>query len=374
MKTQSMRHGVLWSVSLWCLLACQACGGDSGAGGVEGGGDEDGASPCEFIVEAASPVLSAPLTAVAVSLDGASLAVAGPGGVIRLGVAEASLAQEASWTSQDSALASDEVATLVFDDQGRVWAGHGQANCEGTPQGRCGISLLDAASDQWTVIHSGNSDLIDDRVFALGVAADGALWAGTGAGAATTRSAGRSWDAYFDWQDCLNPGESCDPLFSFLVSGLAFDEGGDVWLAVGQQAIGVSPKPGGVARRLSDGRTETWDRDQGLPSNQASAVAVLNEGQVFAGGPYGLVSLQEDNTWSSPLIETPVTALAADGASLWVVTGGTLLRFSEVGAAPVDATAALPGAATSVSSAAGVTCVGTEGGVVCHRRTTCTWF
>ncbi len=350
------------------MLALLAWGcGEDAAGSANNAPPSEEAS-CDFDVPLLGDAPNRAVLKLAVSSDGLRVVFADSAGVTLVGLADGA---EQSWTPQDSALASAETAALLIDDTNALWVGHGTAICDGTAQGRCGLSILDAGAQDWRVLCVENQpDLLDDRVLALGQASDGQIWVGTASGATRT-SDGQGFLPYFDWQDCLNPGQRCDPLFSFSVADLAFGDA-DVWLAIEQQAIGVSPKPGGVARRLEDGRTDTWDRDQGLPSNRAALVAITASGQAWAGRLYGAAVLNaEDNTWRLDF-EEPIIDMAAHGDDLWVITeAGTVHRKDPQG--QWSAIEGLPGNATAVAAGGDMVCVGSDAILACYNTDTCRW-
>ena len=349
------------TLALVFITSLVACGDDPA--GVQAG-------QCDFEGGEGGASSSVAVRALALSPQGDTLWIG-----THVGVSRASLSTggTTAFKAADTGLASDEIASLVALPDGEVWAGHDRATCQGTGQGFCGLSRFDPASESWSQVHGGNSNLIDDRVRALGHAPDGRIWAGTGAGAAFSPD-GSDWLAYFDWQDCGNPGSHCEPLFSFTVADITFDAAGATWLAIEQQAIGVTPKPGGVARRSTNAQTDTWDKDQGLPSGRATSVAIAG-GVAWASGPYGAVRLDEGSqTWSLQF-EEPVNDMAVLGDQIWLATDDGA-RFLDARGQWVSVSTAqgLPAARVAALAAVGGTiCFGTEAGAACYHTERCAW-
>ncbi|MEL6180041.1 MAG: hypothetical protein AAFS10_13865, partial [Myxococcota bacterium] len=188
-------------------------------------------------------------------------------------------------------------------------------------------------------------------------------------------SIGADWNAWFDWQDCNNPGDHCEPLFSFTVQDIDVDpQTGDAWFAVNQQQLGVSPKPGGVARRSADGLTDTWDRSDELPSNRATSIVVVN-GTVWAGSPIGLARLEPTTqTWVTEL-ELNINAITAQGDQLWVATdeGAQVLRSDGTWDTWTTDQGLPNNSVQALTANDDVVCLGTAAGVGCYRSSTCSW-
>ncbi len=342
---------------------------------VVGCGDEPSVAAggvCDFSGGDGSLATPRLVTALALSPGGESLWIGDQEGVTRV---DRGAGAVQSWGAGESGLASDTIAALAVTRAGEVWAAHDRATCAGTPQGFCGLSRLEASGQAWSAVNSANSELIDDRVAAVGQAPDGVIWAGTASGAAFSED-GRSWRAYFDWQDCARPGSQCAPLFSFTVADLAFDGVGATWLAIEQQALGVSPKPGGVARRSAGGLTDTWDRAQGLPSNRAGRVVIDGEGRAWAAGVYGAAVLDEGEGRFEVEFEEAVLDMVVDGQGrVWLGTErGARVRQGPGAWIAITTAEGLPDdRVEALASEGALVCLGTSGGAACYDTARCAW-
>ncbi len=217
-------------------------------------------------------------------------------------------------------MASDEVADIAIASDGTIWVGHAMALCADTQTGQCGASKR-APDGAWTRHDRDGTDLHDGRILTVAVAPDGELWAGTPGGATHTVD-GWGWASYAGWQSCASPGAQCDPLFSFQLGDIDFAANGAAWMAIDQQAIGVSPKPGGFARRNTDTTTDTWDLDHGLPQNRATTAGSIDGDSALAGGPWGAAWVSISGV--EVLAETAAQVAAGDYA--WMATDGALVR------------------------------------------------
>lgn len=320
-------------IGLCCLLGC----GETAAGT---------AGDCEPLADFPADGV----TAIAIAADGNSV-VFGQRGVR---VLDFRSGDSAGWTVADG-MAADEVTSVAVGADGRIWAGHSSALCADIPSGQCGLSGR-SPDGVWTRHAEDNSELHDGRVLHVTIAPDGEVWVGTPEGASHSPD-GWGWVPYTGWQGCANPGAQCDPLFSFQAGDIDFASDGTAWLAIDQQAIGVSPKPGGAARRNPDRTTDTWDRDHGLPQNRATTIGALSADLALAGGPWGAAEL----TLAGVNIVATEPALVAAGEFGWVATGESLTRQPGASGATTVAT----GAITTLTVRAGVMCYATEDRVRC---------
>ncbi|MBH25593.1 MAG: hypothetical protein CMH57_14310 [Myxococcales bacterium] len=337
-----------------------------------GCGDDSGSTAAEPEACAFSPGDSAMATArdvTALTLDGDTLWIGTEDdGLTRLDLTD--LASATRFTTSDG-VAADAIHSVAVALDGQVWLTHARAVCPETTTGYCGVSRFDGSS--WSTITQ--DTILSDRAYALAQSPSGTLWLGAHDGAMFSQG-GSTWDAWFDWQDCNSPGDHCSPLFSFTVQGVAFDaQTNDTWFAIDQQQLGVSPKPGGVARRDADGRTDTWDRDDGLPSNRATSIAVLG-GIPWAGSPAGLASLDlSSQTWST-WSDLAINDLAVQNEQLWAATDEGALLLNADGSSESWTTAeGLPSnEVRAVAATDDVVCFGTSAGVGCYRSSTCGWI
>jgi ligand-binding sensor domain-containing protein len=208
---------------------------------------------------------------------------------------------------------------------------------------------------------------MDNRVFSLALAADGAVWAGTYFGASIKQ--GDAWSFYDGFHTCANPGDHCGPLWSYQIADLAPLSDGAMWMAVDLWIIGVYPKPGGVARRNAAGLTDTWDMSSGLPSNDAQAVAA-SDTAVYAGNGEGLALYRADLNEFQIIAQVGVYCLAfGPGGALWVggpdgaraYTAGDWTHWTIGDGLPADSVRALAASEQMI-------CFGTNAGVGCYAE------
>jgi ligand-binding sensor domain-containing protein len=303
--------------------------------------------------------------ALAVDADRSHLWVATGEGVVRVGLAGG---ERTSLRTSDG-LASNRVAAILADATGHVWFGYGDSPCDA---GRCGLSRFSPASGAWD--HFGASDLVDDRVYALAQDGEGAVWVATPSGA-TAYWPGGAWEMFFDWHDCKQAGDHCKPIWSYRVADLVSDASGAVWFALDLMTVGVSPKPGGVARRRAESRTDTWDKSDGLPTNQAVLVAA-GGGEVWmsAGPDSGIARFDSaSGRWVDVAhVDATDLAVAGDG-TLWVATE-TGARSRSVDGAWKDWNSGLPSMRVNrLLSFDSSVCFATSAGVACLDTKSSTW-
>lgn len=357
-------------VSALCAFGCGASDYSSGFGSVPGKGAPDtggvtsaDAAPGESTADALAPANGPTevIRSLAFSPDGAALWVGYDGGLARLQLGDGA---RKVWHTQNSGLRADSVrALLVEEDQ--VWVGYGHSSCPSdSGHNFCGLSRYDLLSDSWDHLTK-ETGLIDGRVHAIARVPNGALWVGTQYGVNRFVSAS-AVGAYFDWHDCGQPGPHCDPLWSYTVGGF-FPDGDVMWLAIDLMQIGISPKPGGVARRNADGTTDTWNMDHGLPSHRAERVVVVGD-TTWICSHNGVARLEAgSDTWVL-VGQWPSRDIAAtsDG-SIWLATELGLRQLSPTGADTLWTTAdGLPDSAVVTLATSGASvCAGTARGIAC---------
>lgn len=74
---------------------------------------------------------------------------------------------------------------------------------------------------------------------------------------------------------------------------------------------------------------QSFTTADGLPSQHATAIAVTTNGLVFTGTNQGLFQLVEDRWQAIAGLTSPIDALAADNASVLIVSAGQLYRWKE---------------------------------------------
>jgi signal transduction histidine kinase len=157
--------------------------------------------------------------------------------------------------------------------------------------------------------YSESDGLAQDSVYAVHVAPDGAVWAGT-----LNAGASRLHDGVFTR---YNAGHG---LPSNTVTAIAGVADGAVWLGT----------PNGLAS-WSKGRTRTYTTADGLPSSDISAIAVTAAGQVWVGTAAGLAAISGARVQPLGALPAPlrsaILGLAEDrSGGLWVATPDRILR------------------------------------------------
>jgi ligand-binding sensor domain-containing protein len=199
----------------------------------------------------------------------------------------------------------DQDTVYSIDGQGSdIWLGRRQG----------GLTQLHANGDEFTArtwTHA--QGLAQDNVFAVRVAHDGSVWAGTVAAGASHLSGGR-----------ITNFTAADGLASNTVNAIEEAADGSVWFAT----------PEGVAVMRSSGWTHLTRRE-GLPSLDAIALLASPGGNMWVGTASGLAFAENGRahllSLPDPLHE-PVLGLAADReGQLWIA--GT----SHIVSIPLDA-------------------------------------
>lgn len=154
----------------------------------------------------------------------------------------------------------------------------------------------------WTNYSTYDAAVGNDRIAALAVAPDGALWAGTWGGGAS-RFDGETWTSYTPQNSPL--GED--------VVAIAVAPNGALWF--GSRGVGIS---------RFDGQTwSTYTLGDGLPNTQILAIAVGADGTAWVGTERGLSSF-DGESWTivrePDLTDIWITDIAVEsGESVWVI-------------------------------------------------------
>ena len=221
------------------------------------------------------------------------------------------------YTTADG-LASDTVRAIAHG-AGKVWFGTKQ-----------GVSLLHEAT--WQTYTTASAGLASNRVTAIAFAPDGRTWFGTdGGGVSVLDPAHNTWTVYTKENTDTDGYEPWDGLASNRISAIAFDEQEQAW--IGTREVWDPEKHafsgGGVS--VFDGNWRTYTTEDGLASNDVSAIAVDDEGRVWigTGDLYDYtgsgLSLFDDHDWTTyhyPTVASDnVTAIALDRDrdKVWVV-------------------------------------------------------
>ena len=164
--------------------------------------------------------------------------------------------------------------------------------------------------------------LVDNRVTAIAITADGLLWIGTEGG--ISRFDGQTWTNY----------TTQDGLLNNYVTALAIDQQGRVWAGLGRECPDHLPECLSGSLSVFDG--QIWQPvgpDEGLLGQEVTALAVDQANHLWVGTDAGLSRLA-DGVWQTfqaglGLSETHITALTIDEANrLWVGTiRGGLTQF-----------------------------------------------
>jgi ligand-binding sensor domain-containing protein len=263
------------------------------------------------------------ITSVAVAPDGAVWV-----GTLREGAARFDGESWTGYRSEDG-LVSNDVRAIAFAADGAVWFGTcalwGPASLEPPP---CfGVSRLEGAgtsSETWTT-YSEEDGLANNRVNAIAVAPDGAVWFGTGpmdyypwgesSGiGGVSQFHGDTWRTY----------TADDGLAENWVNDIAVAADGALWFAT---ASGLSRFDGAV--------WHTYTASDGLASDQVASVAIAADGGVCAGTDRGVSCLQ-DAQWVTYVLDGPVSnlvpsiAVAPDG-TVWAGSGQPVPAPENVG-------------------------------------------
>jgi signal transduction histidine kinase/CheY-like chemotaxis protein/streptogramin lyase len=181
------------------------------------------------------------------------------------------------------------IASLLFDHEGRLWAGGLEA----------GLNRYDAATGKfrhWSHDRRDPSSLSSDKVWTIAQGADGSLWVGTMHGLDRMRADGRSFEHVTN--ELLGP----DPTAFGLVSVVHFDDRQQLWIG---SARGVFRRDAGgqMHRVLRMGSTvpiEVWQIDStGDEVRLATAKGLLLVGKDDVARPFAADVIPQGNVLSS---------------------------------------------------------------------------
>ena len=212
-----------------------------------------------------------------------------------------------TYTAATSGLVSNNVFSVGFDVQERVWFG--------TPSG---VSQL--SSGKWTTFTTADG-LAGNRVNAIASGRDGSLWFGTG-------GSGVSRYNQNDVQQVWHTYSFVDGLPDTWIYAMVVDAYGDIWICTN----------GGVGQfipSLTDPRQGVWKSygiNDGLPELHVVASAVdLNNAKWFGTATSGLATFDGATWLAYPLPQGNqyhVTSIAIDKANAkWVGTWTGAVRF-----------------------------------------------
>ncbi len=231
-------------------------------------------------------------------------------GTLREGVARFDGQTWMAYTEKDG-LVDDAVMAIAAAPDGAVWFGTCGLTGPASPEPpRCyGVSRFDGQS--WTTFTEADG-LGYNRVSAIAVAADGALWFAT-LPISWEDVSGKGGVSRFDGAGWLTFNED-NGLASNLVYAIAVAPDGALWFGTAE----------GVSRYDGAGWT-TYTEVDGLADNQVNAITVAPDGALLFGTASG-VSRFDGQTWETYAIPGPaenwtqVIAVGNDGV-LWASSG-----------------------------------------------------
>jgi len=284
--------GAIWFGTDAGVSRCTGCGT----------GDEAGQEWASYTIADGLPQDS--VRALAVAPDGALWAGTWGGGIARFD-GERWVSYTIAGGPAGNGIQSIAVAPDGGAPGGAVWFatwGSGVSRFDDLP---------DHAGAQWTTFRSGDG-LASNYIYAIAIAPDGTVWAGTTGGASRLSPADETWASY----------TVADGLGSADVISIAVAPDGAVWLGTW----------GGGASRFGGHRWITYRTGDGLADNDVLSIVVAPDGAVWLGTWGGGVSRYDGSTagarWTNystadGLASNHVRALAAapDG-TLWAATEG----------------------------------------------------
>jgi ligand-binding sensor domain-containing protein len=312
------------------------------------------------------------VSAMALSPDQRDLWIGTASGAARVTL---SSMEHSLFSTHNCGLASNEIVAVLVDRQGDVWFGYGYAYCPADTSDYCGVTRYEPDSVTWTTYTADGHGLLDDRIFSLAQGPDDVIWGGTYLGAIHNSVSG-NWGAYFGWHSCEPPGEHCDPIWSYTVADFAFSTDQTMWLAINLMPIGISPKPGGVARRNPDYTTDTWKMDDGLPSHQATAIALVG-GTPWMASPSGAAYFQPvSETFLEVTSRAVNDVVATSDGVVWLATSqGAMWRQPDDSWAYLTTADGLPSDQVNVLlNYSDLVCFGTGAGVGCLNLSSGQWM
>ena len=216
--------------------------------------------------------------------------------------------------------AAGAVMAIAAGPDGSIWFGSGQGQPAPDDPGR-GVTRFDPASpaaEAWTT-YTAADGLAANTVLALAVGADGTAWfAASDQGyiaRGVSRFDGQTWKTF----------TAADGLASGDVSAIATAPDGTVWF--GTYSDGVSrfdPSSGSTDVEYEAEAWTTYTRDDGLPSNSISTIAVASDGTVWIGcWSQGTASFDGQEWREFRAVGGSVTSLAvAPDGTVWFGTFG----------------------------------------------------
>jgi signal transduction histidine kinase/ligand-binding sensor domain-containing protein len=192
---------------------------------------------------------------------------------------------------------------VVYSIDGRgneVWVGREQG----------GLTVLRRNWSSWiSKTYTKADGLAEDRVFAVHVSRDGAVWAGTLNGGVSSLKNGR-------FTNYTTP----NGLASNAVSAIAESPDGTMWFAT----------PNGLSR-LSEGHWRVFASRDGLPSADLNCVTADSAGTLWIGSSAGISFLVANQVYVPPglpgPLQEPVFGIAEDRDGwLWIATSGHVVR------------------------------------------------
>ena len=207
-----------------------------------------------------------------------------------------------SYTSENSGLPDDDIAAIMTDDAGVLWAG----------TDRNGLAAFDGMS--WIVYNRQNSELPNNSVQALAHESDGTIWIGTNGGAASFRN--NIWQVY----TVMNSG-----LPTNFITSIAIDRSGNKWFGTTNGCVEFD----GTSWIHHTGTDET--RRIGT----VNAIAVDKQGIIMAGTEDGLY-LYDGTRWEHIEISATefqynnIQDVAVDNSNTaWLATADGLASYRE---------------------------------------------
>ncbi|HEV2680155.1 MAG TPA: two-component regulator propeller domain-containing protein, partial [Rhodanobacter sp.] len=187
-------------------------------------------------------------------------------------------------------LYNNEIASLLFDRDGRLWASGLEA----------GLNRYDAASGKFTHFSHDPRDptsLISDKVWAIAQSTDGSLWVGTTRGLDRLRPGGHGFEHVAN--ELLGP----DPAAFGQVSMVHADDHGQLWIGSDDQGL-FRRDPEGRMHRVSQAGTsvpiDAWHiDDSGDEIRIATNTSLLLAGKEDVARPLVADGMPQGNTFSS---------------------------------------------------------------------------
>ncbi|MEM7217147.1 MAG: two-component regulator propeller domain-containing protein [Pseudomonadota bacterium] len=216
------------------------------------------------------------------------------------------------------ALGSDYVRDIFQDDQGSVWIGTANGIAEWVP----GLQGFRPSRSRRADRPADGSGLPGRRINRLYQSRDGVLWVGTNRGAAR-------WNYLSDAFRYLDS----EQLGHSDVTALAEGSSGVLWIGTYGGGVARHDRVAGEITRFRHDPGEP----QSLSSNRITAMAIAPDGAPWVGTRYrGLNRIDpitgQVQQWRRPeLVSDRITAVAPDGAAVWIGTRRGLTRLAPDG-------------------------------------------